>query len=289
MKMTNVLIINKSKKINREYLDMVRKIVLVINDDFTNALLITDKINKYVENNTDGMIKNIISSADIDNDIVFVLINTIYFKASWKNKFNVNNTTKMKFHKTESDMIDMMHQINYFDYYENKAIQMIEMPYDEKNYVMGIILPRMYLEQTNLDYSINNIPNFTAPEINEFINNKQFKRIDLYIPKFIHRKNLKLVPILKKMGVTDLFDKNAELDLMANGLYLSKIIHEAVVIVDEVGTEAAATTVIVDNAMMTAPRKEEKPILFRADHSFIYYIRHIPSNMFLFFGDYQGN
>jgi serpin B len=58
-----------------------------------------------------------------------------------------------------------------------------------------------------------------------------------------------------------------------------------VVIVDEVGTEAAATTVM----MMTRGLVVEKTVTFNANHSFIYYIRHQPTNTILFVGDYHGN
>ncbi|XWV25564.1 hypothetical protein QJ856_gp0190 [Tupanvirus deep ocean] len=289
MKMTNALIINKKIHVNKEYLELVDDMAEIHNDDFHNSKLIATKVNNYIENNTNGMIKNVVQQSDISTDTIFVLINTIYFKASWQHKFNVRNTTKMKFHKTEGNMVDMMHQKNYFNYYENKSVQVVEMPYDEKDYVMGVVLPRMYLEENGLDYSINNVPQFSKQEINEFINNLEFTEVELYIPKFTHRKKYDIVPILKKMGLIDVFGVNAELDIMAKDAFISKIIHEAVVIVDEIGTEAAATTVAFGRAMAVRPRIKEKPKIFKADHAFVYYIRHLPSNYFLFMGDYQGN
>ncbi|XWV26903.1 serpin [Tupanvirus soda lake] len=289
LKMTNALIINKKIHVNKEYLELIDDMALIHNDDFSNSKLIISKVNHYIENNTNGMIKDVVNENNISPNTIFVLINTIYFKASWQHKFNIQNTTKMKFHKTEGNLVDMMYQKNYFNYYENKSVQVVEMPYDEKDYVMGIVLPRMYLEENGLDYSINNVPQFSKQEMNEFINNLGYEEVELYIPKFTHRKKYDMVPILKKMGLIDVFGINAELDIMARDAYISKIIHEAVVIVDELGTEAAATTVVTGRAMVARPRKKEKPKIFKADHAFIYYIRHLPSNYFLFMGDYQGN
>lgn len=277
----NIMFIINNKKINNEYLNMIKKMVFIINENLDDTTLISEKINYYIKKKTGGIIKNIIKPLDIDNNISFILVNAIYFKASWQYKFNINNTTKMKFHKTINNVVDMMHQNNYFNYYENDTIQIVELPYNDNNYVMGIILPKKYLTETDLEYDINNIPNFTVSEINEFINNIQLKKIDLYIPKFIHRKNIQLVPIMKKMGIIDLFSsQNAQLDLMAKNIHVSKIIHEVVVIVDEAGT---------DSATIALPLKEEKSTLFKADHVFIYYIRYVPNNIFMFFGDYQGD
>jgi serine protease inhibitor len=288
IKINNALIINNKIKINKEYLQMINGLTYIIIENFDNAKLISHEVNSHIDNNTDGMIKNVISPDNITNNIMFVLINTIYFKASWQHKFNPQLTTKMEFHKTKSNMVDMMHQIGYFNYYENNSVQLVEMPYDERNYMMGIILPQKYLEENGLDYSINNIPQFSKQEIAELINNLEYTKVDLYIPKFTQRKKYDMVPVLKKMGLTDIFRPDAELDIIAKNAYISKIIHEAVIIVDELGTEAAATTVMVSKENVALP-DNLNPKLFKADHAFIYYIRHIPSNLFLFYGDYQGN
>ena len=95
-------------------------------------------------------------------------------------------------------------------------------------------------------------------------------------------------PNLKKLGVNDLFSSDsADLNLIGDELYVSEIMHEAVVIVDEQGTEAAAFT-----AVMLATRSakiQQQPILFKADHPFIYYIKHNTSNLILFIGFYDAN
>lgn len=283
MTINNVMIINQNNKINKEYLNMIHNLALILEEKNDDTALISQKANNYIKEKTNSMIKNVISPNDINKYTSLILINTIYFRASWEHNFLVENTTKMEFHQTESNLVDMMHQINYFKYYENKSLQLVELPYNEKNYVMGIILPRKYLEEENMDYSMGNVPDLTPNELNEFINNTELKKIDLYIPKFTHRKNINLVPIFKKMGVIDLFDmKKAQLDIISKEIFISKIVHEAAVIVDEIGTKAAAVTASI------VKQHEINPILFKANHAFIYYIRYVPSNIFLFYGDYQG-
>lgn len=272
MKMTNVLIINKMVNFNKEYWDKIKNITSIFNDDFSNPKSIVHKVNSLIEYETNGIIKNIIQEEIIKYDIKFILINTVYFKANWKNKFEVEYTSKMRFHKTDDNYVNMMHQINDFNYYENSSVQIIELPYNEKDYVMGIILSRNYLEGDNLNYSINNVPHFSKQEINSFINNLQYTNINLYLPKFTHRKCYDLNIVLEKMG----------LNMMTNGNYASKIIHEVVVIVDEFDMDDTIVT-------KTFCGTKGKSILFKADHAFIYYIRQLSSNFFLFIGDYQGN
>lgn len=302
IRMENIFIINNKIKINQEYLDLVGKgldpgcikcpntknipLATIIHKNFEDAALIAHKVNNHVEENTDGMIKAVVNPQQFSPDVPFVLVNTVYFKASWMNKFDVNKTTKMPFHRT--NLVDMMHQINHFNYYENSAVQLVEMLYDEKPYAMGIILPRKYLDEEGVDYSVNNVPQFSPNEINEMINNMQYTKVDLYVPKFKQRKKIDLVPILKKLEVKTLFEAEAELDMIGQNISVSGITHEVVIIVDENGTKAAATTVAIGE--VSAPRPVEEEIkLFKADHAFIFYVRHVNSNLFLFYGDFQNS
>lgn len=277
MKMANALLINKKYAVNKKYLDSIKDLVLVEHDDFANVTRIIKKANDYIQNNTNGLIQNVLNNNDIDSTTIMILINTIYFKADWLHKFDVKNTQKEEFRgKNSTKQVDMMYQHEHFNYYENNQLQMVELPYKNTDYVMGILLPKN-----------NKIPKLSAKQFNELINGLQSTDVELHLPKFKHRKNIQLVPILQKLGVTDLFTGAAQLDL-AKDAYVSKIIHEAVVIVDETGTEAAATTVVVMKQMMAMPTISIKPIVFRADHEFIYYIRHIPTNIILFYGNFDG-
>ena len=288
IKMISMILINNNYKINNEYLEMIKPLAMVIYKDFTNANMIAQKINKYISQNTNNMIKNVISDGDISSNDIFVIVNTVYFKSNWLTKFDPKLTSKMKFHKTNSDVVSMMHQKNSFNYYENSSVQVVELPYASGGFAMGIVLPKQYLQEENLAYSINNVPIISEPQLEEMINNLSYEDVDLYIPKFTQRKNLEIVPILRKMGVTYLFSKSdAELDIISDKAYVSRIIHEAVVIVDEEGTEASGATIIISKERSAPIRKSPK--LFKADHAFIYYIRHVPSGIILFYGDYQGN
>nr|AEX63108.1 uncharacterized serpin-like protein [Moumouvirus Monve] len=286
IKMSNLFLINNNYKINEEYVDLVRNLVKFISQNFENPEIISNKVNNFIEQKTNGLIKNVINPSDIKKDMILILVNTIFFKSKWLKPFKINDTKRGKFYG-ENKFVNFMHKKDYYNYYENNSYQIVEIPYKNENYVFGIILPKPPVNNDNVDYTINNVPILSTQEIDELINNLQLEKVDLEIPKFTQKKRIEFVPILQKMGVSQIFKQNAQLDIISQEVYISRILHEAVIIVDENGTKASATTVVMGLATMSMPVKENIKI-FKADHPFIFYIRHIPTNMFLFYGDFQG-
>lgn len=276
--MENALLYDKNIRIKMPYMQMVDRIVMIKPFDLINL----HKINNRIEHKTDGMIKDIISFENEIEKNSMIISSIAYFKASWQHKFDAANTKKVIFHKTERNIVELMHQINNFKYYENDSVQLVELPYDERDYVMGIILPKRFLDATNLDYSINNVPQFSRQEINELINNTEYKLVDLSIPKFVQNKRFNLIPILKKMGLSNIFSPlDSNFDIGKVRVHISHFVHESLIMVDEMGANTITNNHVI--------QFDERPTIFRADHAFIYYVRHVPSGLFLFYGDYQGN
>ncbi len=116
--------------------------------------------------------------------------------------------------------------------------------------------------------------------------------VNVYMPKFEQRTSLSLVDTFKDLGVKDLFDESrSDVTKMAKtdegNIYVSDILQEVVVIVDEEGTEAAAATAVkfsLESCMM--PTK--MPIRIVADHTFEYYIVDSITGIVAFSGVYDG-
>lgn len=309
IKMSTMLIINDKYKINRIYETMIENLSIIIYEKFDKSELVVNKINEYILHQTDARIKNLLNDIDIDKNCAIVMISTVYFKADWSNGFGVTNTRKMSFHDSPTNMVDMMYQTNDFRYYENKKVQGLEMLCNNGEYVMGFILPKRYLEEDELEYNTNNVPIISDSIINEMINNMEMTRVEIYIPKFTQKKNIELIPILKKMGITELFgSQDREIDILKqlsipNSQIISSIVHEAVVEIDEsgdnkldkiaiTGFKSAGSTSILGSKLV--PPQSDSIFSsthkkFKADHIFIYYVRHIISGLILFYGDYQGS
>jgi serpin B len=112
------------------------------------------------------------------------------------------------------------------------------------------------------------------------------------MPKFQMEAQFWLRGTLIAMGMKKAFDGNmADFSVMASrktmqhdgNLYIGAVIHKAYVDVNEEGTEAAAATAVVRGRGSARPR-QTPPIIFRADHPFMFLIRDNRSGSILFIG-----
>jgi len=88
---------------------------------------------------------------------------------------------------------------------------------------------------------------------------------------------------LPAMGMSDAFDiNNADLSGMTGGkdLYISDVVHQAFIDVNEEGTEAAAATMVG----MVATGMPAETITLRLDRPFIYVIYNVETNAIVFMG-----
>lgn len=268
----NAFFIRPGFPINPNYIKAVQDIMK------TEIGIDAGKINKYIEKKTNGMIKNIVGRISVDTKAI--LVNTIYFKSDWKSSFKKKDTYIEDFYINNLTLpIKMMHQTTTVKYYEDAESQLIEMDYKDPDVVMGFVLPK--------DPS-KKFGQFDWRKFWPSIGQLNKERISITIPKFKIKKKTNLVNIMKNCGVNDLFnDQKCNIAGISKDLFVSDIIHEAVVEVDEKGTEAAAATAIflTRECAMT----EEKTKTFKANHPFYFYIRHKSTDSILFFGDYIGS
>ena len=287
VKVSNVLFINKNfaDQIKSEYTTSIRDVAMCRTENFKFENEIRETINNYIELNTNGLIKNAIPAGVITPRDVIIMVNTVYFKCNWQDKFKKT--------KTESDVsftsdltgavskVSMMNQTTVYPYYNASTYHMVELPYEDEDFIMGIVLvkdPKVTSMTQVFHDVLANFKTHTSALVRT--------EIELSLPRFTQRNKIDLIPHFKKMGVMTLFDGvSCNLFGIAPYIYISSASHEAVVIIDEEGTEAAAFTGFMTRAACVKP----EPPKFRADHSFMYYIRHKPSNIILFVGVYHGN
>uniref|UniRef100_A0A8C3JEJ8 Serpin family B member 11 (gene/pseudogene) n=1 Tax=Calidris pygmaea TaxID=425635 RepID=A0A8C3JEJ8_9CHAR len=245
------------------------------------------KINSWVESETQGKIKDLFAPGVINGDALLVLVNVIYFKASWEHKFEEQKTVQrdFKLNQNEKKPVQMMYQKGMFKfgYIEEMGAQVLELPYAQKSLSMIILLPgdmadgsTSGLEQIESTMTYENLMLWSSSE-------HMFEtRVEVYLPRFKLESTFNLNEVLQEMGMTDIFtESKADLSAMsfAKALVLSNVVHKTYVEVNEEGTIAAAGTgaVIVRRSL---PLTE----LFMADHPFLFFIRHNPTNTILFFG-----
>lgn len=238
------------------------------------------KINDWIEKNTANYIKDLLPIGSVTAQTRLILTNAIYFKGLWKLPFSNNETTTKPFTLSTGKQIQtlMMRQEDRFFYTENPALQMLQLPYADSNLAMIILLPKAN-HQLNEMFNVLN-----ADSLNQLLSSIRQVKINLSMPKFnIESSFNDLSQSLQTMGLTDAFtDKANFTNMTENQLMISDVIQKALIKVDEQGTIAAAASgIVMVGSSYPVP---EPPIVFNADHPFMYIIFDTQSRLILFMG-----
>ncbi|MGB3346084.1 MAG: serpin family protein [Candidatus Humimicrobiia bacterium] len=275
----NALWAQKDYKFLEEYINTIEKYYVgkVTNVDFINA---TEDarviINKWVEEQTNNKIKDLIPAGVLNTLTRLVLTNAIYFKGLWIKQFDKEETRKEDF-KVSSEKtvkVDMMSITGEeFNYFETEEIQILELLYEGEDLSMLIILPK--------ENDLNSLEDsFSLEKLYELRNNLGEQKVDVYIPKFKFETKYFMVKTLEEMGMPTAFSMDADFSGMdgTTDLFIANVIHQAFVDVNEEGTEAAAATGVVMEL------KAAMPTVFCADHPFIFMIQERETGNILFLG-----
>ena len=259
-----------------------------------------EQISQWVEDKTNNKIKNLIHPDDLDSTTRLVLVNAIYFKGSWASPFMARATKMAPFYLANgtSKSVPLMRKIiaeesqsAYADIVGGPApCQILELSYSEfgpGNFdpttfkpmlSMVIVLPHDKVDLGLLEKSL------TASELTSWLGQLKPDRVEVYLPKFHIEHRFQLADTLKALGVKDAFAYgSADFSGMNNSheLWISKVIHQAFVDVDEKGTEAAAATAV---SMAGGAAPQIPSLVFRADHPFLFFIRERTTGSILFMG-----
>jgi serpin B len=171
----------------------------------------------------------------------------------------------------------MMHKEESFRYTETDELQVLELPYKGDQVSMIIFLPGEIEGLGNLEKTIS------SERIEQLLSELQEQKVGVYIPKFKMESEFLLNEILSVMGMPDAFELDKADFSGINGniepLCLFYVLHKAIVEVDEKGTEATAVTAVSGGGFRPPPMP-----IFRADHPFLFVIRHNSSQSILFMG-----
>ncbi|XP_010776662.1 uncharacterized protein [Notothenia coriiceps] len=258
--------------------------------DFVNSSEVArGNINNWVEQMTQGKIKDLLAKGVLDSMTRMVLVNAIYFKGNWDKQFEESKTVDSQFrlNKNGTKPVKMMNMKSKFPftYISEASCQILEMPYKGKELSMLIFLPKDIedsttgLEKLEKQLTYENFTEWTRPEMMDNV------EVMVGLPRFKMEELYDLKNVLVSMGMADAFDMAmSDFSGMApgNDLVLSKVVHKAFVEVNEEGTEAAAATAAI-MMLRCAPMRPES---FVADHPFLFFIRHNPSMSVLFAGRY---
>ena len=241
-------------------------------------------INKWVAERTNNKITDLLAPGTVTPLTRLGITNAVYFKGTWSLQFDPKNTQDADFHSSPAKTVSvkMMEQTAgeaRYPYAETGDLQMLSLPYKHgigSGLSMVVLLPRnSSLAAAEAALDPENLPALEQTATT--------RRVMVYFPKFSTRTDYSLAGPLAAMGMPDAFGSAADFSGMdgTRNLNISSVIHSAYVNVDEEGTEAAAATHIMMGAGAAAP---EMPVVFRADHPFIFLIQDNDTKTILFIG-----
>jgi len=229
-------------------------------------------INHWVEGQTNDKIKNLIPYTRL------VLTNAIYFKGKWAKEFDKNLTTEKDFRVSLNNTVkaQMMSENDDFNYTETESLQVLELPYQDNELSMIILLPKKD------DLSVVEGA-LTLEKLSGYKNALEIQKVDVSIPRFKFETKYFMKEDLIKMGMLTAFSGDADFSGMTgkHDLFIGQVIHQAFVDVNEEGTEAAAATAVIMEAGSAMP---QQPKVFNADHPFLFLIQEKKTGNILFMG-----
>jgi len=234
-------------------------------------------INKWVYDQTEECIENLIPQGAIGELTRLVLTNAIYFNAAWKYPFDEDMTADGPFYLLDGGQVSvpMMKQTESFGYTEGEGYQAVELLYDGGELSMVVLLPEAGEFQSFEE-------GLQAQQICDIISGLQPTEVALTMPRFEFDSEFSLKDTLAGMGMPIAFSSGADFSGMTGNpeLFISDVVHKAFVAVDEAGTEAAAATAVI----MELTAVPEPPVEVTLDHPFIFLIRDIDTGAVLFVG-----
>lgn len=242
-----------------------------------------DAVNQLVSQETNGYIPELFSPGDIDSQTRMVLTDAVYLDAAWASPFdpaatNSSGTFTRADGSTESAAL--MSRTGTFRYASGSDWQLAELPYQGGRLAMDVLLPAA--GRGSLD-SVR--ARLTGVSLTSMLGSLRTTSLQLTLPRFTTDSSLDtLVKVLKRLGVTDLFDPSAA-DLSGvtankERLFVSAMVAKAHIAVGEKGTVAAAAA----GAAEASSGRMAPNVSFTADHPFLYLVRDLTTGRILFLG-----
>lgn len=240
------------------------------------------QINRSVLERTYGRLSEILPPKMITTDTKLVLVTGISLKARWQNVFNSQNTHQAPFFPDarRTFTVPMMENTGSYSFLKTDAFSLLEIPYaplysSSLQLSLFVLLPnqRENLAQVEQMLSMENIETW--------LKQMKVQNVHVSIPKFQMGENINLKDLLKQMGMPSVFSQDANFSKMTNEkIHVDQAVHKAFFLIDELGTEIS-----------TPPQTRNKdlfdtkpPVLFRADHPFLFFIMEKSTGTILLLG-----
>ncbi len=279
--MSNSIWYRQGEPIGTDFLELNKKVfdASVEEMDFQKPDS-ADIINGWISDSTKGKIEKMIDPP-IPADVVMYLINAVYFKGEWTDAFDEERTYETDFTEQsgEKKAVKMMSSKGRTDFGETEDFKIVRLPYGNGKLSMYLVLPGGVKNVDDLVESLD-------VELWKSMKDSIFETEDLIlgVPRFKMDYGIKnLNGALMSMGMKKPFGAQADFSGIRDGIFINRVLHKAVIEVNEKGSEAAAATVVemLESAVM-------EPVTFIADRPFLFMIADDVHGDILFMGKYAN-
>lgn len=277
LNINNSLWIREGEAINEYFLSLNKDIfdASVTSLDFSKENA-ANEINQWISDATKKKIEKMIDSP-ISPDIVMYLINAIYFKGDWTKQFDTKYTFDTSFRAGDGSTseVKMMSRNGKAEYGQGDGFKAVRLPYGSGKAAMYCILPE---EAVSINDFIAGLDKDRWKVIKESISERD--EVQLQLPRFKLEYGIKnLNNSLTALGMGEAFTASADFSGIRESLCISRVLHKAVIDVNEEGSEAAAATVVEMKETALA-----EPLTFIADRPFVFVIADDETGTILFMG-----
>nr|XP_003416302.2 serpin I2 [Loxodonta africana] len=261
---------------NKEFFQSAIKLL-----DFQDAKACAETISTWVESKTDGKIKDMFSGEEFGPLTRLVLVNALYFKGDWKQKFRKEDTQLMNFTKKDGSAvkIPMMKALlrTKYGYFSESSMnyQVLELPYKGNEFSLIIILPA---ENVNIEEVEKLI---TAHQILKLLSEIHEEEVEVSLPRFKIEQKLDFKEALYSLNLTEIFSSGCDLSGITDSseVYVSQVMQKNFLEINEDGSEAATSTGIHVPVIMSLATKQ-----FIANRPFLFLMKNNRTESILFMG-----
>lgn len=276
----NALWVRKGRRFLPEYLDTLALHYgagVHLTDFESSPEAARGAINRWVSDNTEGLIQELLGSGTLSSLTRLVLTNAIYFQGYWHLPFDPESTRDAPFFLSSGGQtkVRLMTRKETYGYTEGTDYQAVELPFAGEALSMVVLLPapgrQLSFEQELTGGQLTGICEALTPQL-----------VRVYLPRFaMEPQAIRLDDALARMGMGTAFTEAADFSGMdgAEDLFISNVTHKTFVSVDEYGVEAGAATGVV-----VGPTSGNPLFTVRADRSFLFLIRDKETRAVLFMG-----
>jgi len=240
-----------------------------------------EEINRFVEEKTDGMVKEILDQ--IERDAVMYLVNALAFDGEWQTIYKEDQVRDGIFTREDgtAQTVELMHSTEN-QYLESEQAKGFLKYYADGKYAFAALLPREGVKVSEL------LESLTGEALHKLLEEPVKVKVNAAVPKFESGYGSEMSLLLQEMGMRDAFDKDrADFSGMSasaeRNLYIGRVLHKTFIAVDEKGTKAGAATVVEMREEGAAIEPEEVRTVY-LDRPFVYLIIDCEEKLPVFLG-----